>query len=195
MTTQLYADIAIVVLAVVFACTLPQLPRALACGVFARVTICVLVLVLCECLPSSLGVPLALLLVLSSVPCLVGATAATSAVADRREGFAVRDDAAADADDDDASDDDAADANDADNDIELFQAPMDLPPKLDVNARKLHSALQQQKVNADAIAQNMDLFKRIHHKRDRIEHKMSDIRKNLKGVKEYYQNLSGGGKR
>ena len=178
MTTQLYADIAIVVLAVVFACTLPQLPRALACGVFARVTICVLVLVLCECLPSSLGVPLALLLVLSSVPCLVGATAATSAVADRREGFAVRDDA----------DDDA-------DDIELFQAPMDLPPKLDVNARKLHSALQQQKVNADAIAQNMDLFKRIHHKRDRIEHKMSDIRKNLKGVKEYYQNLSGGGKR
>ena len=124
------------------------------------------------------------------------------AAAGNAEGFAVCDDvdsAADDVDDvDDVADDTAVDNDtdddDNDNTKDPFNAPMDLPPKLDVNARELHSALQQQKVNANAIAQNMDLFKRIHHKRDHIEHMMNDIRKNLKGVKEYYQNLSGGTK-
>ena len=61
-------DILIVCATVVVSFALPRLPAPFATHALSRLLVCVLVVVLCVCLPRQLGVPLALLLVLSTVP-------------------------------------------------------------------------------------------------------------------------------
>lgn len=62
--------VAIIVLTVLFALALPYVPTHYYWSTCIRVMICVLIIVLCVCLPKTIGIPLALLLVLSSIPTL-----------------------------------------------------------------------------------------------------------------------------
>ena len=61
-------DVLIVCFAVLFSVMLPRLHAPVASHAVTRLVLCVLVVVLCVYLPKWLGVPLALLLVLSVVP-------------------------------------------------------------------------------------------------------------------------------
>lgn len=61
-------DVLIVCATVVVSLMLPRLSPSFATHALTRFLICTLVVVLCVCLPRPLGVPLALLLVLSGVP-------------------------------------------------------------------------------------------------------------------------------
>ena len=61
-------DILIMCATVVVSLMLPRLPPSFATHTLTRLLLCILVVVLCVYLPRTLGVPLALLLLLSSVP-------------------------------------------------------------------------------------------------------------------------------
>ena len=62
--------IIIILLTVLFALSLPHTPSNATLSAVIRFLICLLVIALCVCLPNPIGVPLSLLLVLSSVPTL-----------------------------------------------------------------------------------------------------------------------------
>lgn len=66
--SQLFTELCIILTCVCFSLLLPRLPHTQATHTISRLLVCVLVVVLCVCLQKSLGIPLALLLVLSSVP-------------------------------------------------------------------------------------------------------------------------------
>lgn len=61
-------DLCIIVACVSVSLVLPRLPRTPIIQTFSRLLVCILVVVLCAYLPKTLGVPLALLLVLTVVP-------------------------------------------------------------------------------------------------------------------------------
>lgn len=64
-----WSDALIVLVAVCVSLAFPRMPHVVRCHPVAKLTILVFVVLLCHCVPSY-GVVLALLLVLSSVPCL-----------------------------------------------------------------------------------------------------------------------------
>ena len=64
-----WSDALIVLVAVCFSIAFPRMPHAVRCHPLAKLTILIFVVLLCHCVPPY-GVALALLLVLSSVPCL-----------------------------------------------------------------------------------------------------------------------------
>lgn len=64
-----WTDALLVLVAVCFSLAFPRMPYAVRCHPVAKVAILVFVVLLCHCAPPY-GVALALLLVLSSVPCL-----------------------------------------------------------------------------------------------------------------------------
>ena len=64
-----WSDAIIVLVAVCMSIAFPRMPHAVRCHPLTKLTILVFVVLLCHCVPSY-GVVLALLLVVSSVPCL-----------------------------------------------------------------------------------------------------------------------------
>lgn len=89
-----WSNAIIVLVAVCFSLAFPRMPYTVRCHPVAKVAILVFVVLLCHCAPPY-GVALALLLVLSSVPCLqpalkvhVPGSGATESFANPVEGFA-----------------------------------------------------------------------------------------------------------
>ena len=142
-----WTDALLILVAVCFSLAFPRMPYAVRCHPVAKVAILVFVVLLCHCAPPY-GVALALLLVLSSVPCLqpalkVHVPGATEPFANPVEGFASE------------------------------------------PASKSLARMQ-----AQDIANKMDIFTQINRKRDKFKQEMAGIQKDLAGVKEFYVNAA-----
>ena len=147
-----WTDAFLILVAVCFSLAFPRMPHAVRCHPVAKVAILVFVVLLCHCAPPY-GVALALLLVLSSVPCLQPALKVHvpgSGAAQETELFA--------------------------NPVEGFASEP---------ASKSLARMQ-----AQDIANKMDIFTQINRKRDQFKQEMAGIQKDLAGVKEFYVNAA-----
>ena len=147
-----WTDALLILVAVCFSLAFPRMPHAVRCHPVAKVAILVFVVLLCHCAPPY-GVALALLLVLSSVPCLQPALKVhvpSSGAAQETEPFA--------------------------NPVEGFASEP---------ASKSLARMQ-----AQDIANKMDIFTQINRKRDKFKQEMAGIQKDLAGVKEFYVNAA-----
>jgi len=152
-------DISIVVLTVIFACVLPYTHTTPTCRAVSRFFVCALVIALCVSLPPRTGVPLALLLVLASVPVIGGSTLPGRAtdhldhldhLDHRAEHFK-----------------NAPEGRGTPGMLESFSLP---------------------KMNETAIQEKLSMYEKVRSKQHAFEKHMEKIDKNLKNVKEFYAN-------
>ena len=144
-----WTDALLLLVAVCFSLAFPRMPYTVRCHPVAKVAILVFVVLLCHCAPPY-GVALALLLVLSSVPCLQPALKVHVPGSGATEPFA--------------------------NPVEGFASE----PASQSLAR----------MQAQDIANKMDIFTQINRKRDKFKQEMAGIQKDLAGVKEFYVNAA-----
>ena len=161
-------DILIVCATVIVSLMLPRLPPPIATHAFVRLLVCVLVVVLCVYLPQSMGVPLALLLVLSTVPVV------------RLERFV--DGAHTSHLPPHTSNDTSIDTSTDEHD-EMLEAFANAKDK-----DELLEKFSQQKMGEKAIADKMKVFTRINTKQEEFKQQLANIEKNLKDVREFYAN-------
>lgn len=157
-------DILIVCATVIVSLMLPRLPPPIATHAFVRLLVCVLVVVLCVYLPQSMGVPLALLLVLSTVPVV------------RLERFV-----------------DGAHTSHLPPHTSISTSTDEHDEMLEAfaNAKdedELLEKFSQQKMGEKAIADKMKVFTRINTKQEEFKQQLANIEKNLKDVREFYAN-------
>ena len=144
-----WTDALLILVAVCFSLAFPRMPHAVRCHPVAKVAILGFVVLLCHCAPPY-GVALALLLVLSSVPCLQPALK-VRARARRRPA-------------------------------------VDLPTRGGLRVGPASQSLAR--MQAQDIANKMDIFTQINRKRDKFKREMAGIQKDLAGVKEFYVNAA-----
>ena len=160
-------DICIVVLTVVFACILPYLHTTPACQAMSRFFVCVLVIALCVALPQSVGVPLALLLVLTSVPVLnIGSATEshTKKIPDTHHYATTT-------------------PPKIEQWIEHFK---NAPDKKET--KSILESFSLPKMNEKAIKEKLTMYEKVRSKQYAFEKQMEKINKNLKNVKEFYAN-------
>ena len=163
-------DILIVCATVIVSLMLPRLPPPIATHAFVRLLVCVLVVVLCVYLPQSMGVPLSLLLVLSTVPVVRLERFVDGAHTSHLPPHTSTDTSTDEHDEHDEHDDMLeafANAKDKDELLEKFS---------------------QQKMGEKAIADKMKVFTRINTKQEEFKQQLANIEKNLKDVREFYAN-------
>lgn len=162
-------DFCIIILTVVFACVLPYLHTTPTCQTISRFFVCALVIVLCIALPQTIGVPLALFLVLTSVPVLnIGPIT--------------------DPPPDEPMYQTHYSANttpEIERWIEHFKnAPEDKNPQNKLNAFSLPQ------MNENAIKEKLTMYEKVRSKQHAFEKQMEKINTNLKNVKEFYANTA-----
>lgn len=159
-------DILIVCATVIVSLMLPRLPPPIATHAFVRLLVCVLVVVLCVYLPQWMGVPLSLLLVLSTVPVV------------RLERFVDGTQTPNLPRHTSISTDTFTDEHD--EMLEAFANAKD--------EDELLEKFSQQKMGEKAIADKMKVFTRINTKQEEFKQQLANIEKNLKDVREFYAN-------
>ena len=166
-----FIDASIILLTVVFACVLPYLNTTTACRTLARFFVCVLVIALCVYLPHVIGVPLSLLLVLSSVPVLnIGESQDNTSVQTNQTPHTHKQTTTT--------------HRPIEQWIEQFKNPTD-----DDNQNTIEP-FSLAKMNEKAIQDKLSVYEKVRTKQHAFEKQMEKINKNLKNVKEFYTNYA-----